>query len=573
MRTHLEREIRQFRRLVQLSYRRMLDAALGSRDIDAEQFVIWGGALAATPLLFYTLKTTSAYPWLEYRSLEALQDWALSDRLFFVVWAMLAAMLLVSLFWDGLFPDRTDQQVLGVLPVKSRTVAAARVSTALVIGCAFIAAINVPTAVVYGLFGATHPVVGSRTGVFTGHMISTVSAGMFTLCSLLTLRGLLVFLVGARAAARVALLLQLVTVLLIVETFLFLPGILPAILRPILSAGSAADSWLPPAWFLGLYTSFAGPRAALFADMAPRALAALGLVSVTAVTAYIAPAPWNARRAIEARASDRRGRIGAWLSRGAACLVRSPASKALVLFTLRSLARNSRPLLIMATWLGLAIAVAGLRLVSASVRGRPLPLDVPADYLIALPLVLTFFLAGGLRAAFAVPTDLPANWVFRLTMGGPPRTCLNAVRVSMWVVAVLPVSLLVALVGGWLWGLVPGLLIAAMHAASGVLLCELALVYCESIPFTRGRAVSSTSLSIVAPMALVGLNLYAFQLDDVQLLALRTENGVWMYMAIAVLAALAIREYGLRRQRPPTLAFDAPADPAVTQISLSEATG
>ncbi len=573
MRTRLEPKIRQFRRLVQLSYRRMLDAALGSRDIDAEQFVVWGGALAATPLLFYTLKTTSAYPWLEYRSLEALQDWALADRLFFVVWAMLAAMLLVSLFWDGLFPDRTDQQVLGVLPVTSRTVAAARVSTALVIGCLFMAAINVPTAVVYALFGATHPVVGSRTGVFTGHMLSTVSAGMFTLCTLLTLRGLLVFVVGAWAAARVALLLQLATVLLIVETFLFLPGILPAILRPILAAGGPADSWLPPAWFLGLYTSFAGPRAELFADMAPRALVALAGVSVAAVVAYIAPAPWNARRAIEARASNRTGRVGAWLSRLAASLVWSPVSKALVLFTLRTLSRNTRPLLTMATWLGLAIAVAGLRLVSASIRGRPLPLDVPADYLIALPLALTFFLVGGLRAAFAVPTDLPANWVFRLTMSGPRRRTVHAVRVSMLVVAVLPVSLLVAAVGTWLWGAGPALRIAAMHAASGVLLSELALISFESIPFTRGRAVSSTSLSIVAPLALVALNLFAFQLDDLQLLALASERGVPAYLAAATVLTLAAWQYGRLRQGPPTLSFDAPADPAVTQISLSEATG
>src|SRR5690606_27456933 len=149
---------------------------------------------------------------------------------------------------------------------------------------------------------------------------------------------------------------------------------------------------------------------------------------------------------------------------------------------------NTRPLLTMATWLGLAIAVAGLRLVSASVRGKPLPIDAPADYLLALPLVLTFFLVGGLRAAFAVPTDLPANWIFRLNMGGPRRRHMHAVRVAMWALAVLPVSVLVAAAGTWLWGAGPALRVAVMHAASGMLLCELALVSFESIPFTRAHA-------------------------------------------------------------------------------------
>lgn len=568
-----ERELRQFRRLMRLSYGRMMDAALASRDIDAAQFAIWGAALASTPLLFYTLKTTSAYPWLRYKSLDLLQDWALADRLFFVVWAMLAAMLLVSLLWDGLFPDRTDQQVMGVLPVSSRTVAAARVCTALVIGIVFITAINVPTAVIYSLFGAVHPVLGSRTGVLVGHMVATVSAGMFTFAALLTLRGLLVFSVGAVAAARVALLIQLATVLAIVEAFLFLPGLLPAILRPLLVSGAPAESWLPPAWFLGVYAAFGGPRTELLAVMEPTAAVATLTVVAAALVVYIVPAPWNARRAIEARDSDRTGHVGAWLSRAAASLVWSPVSKALVLFTLRSLARNPRQLLIMATWLGLAIAVAGLRLVSASVRGKPLPLDVPADYLVSLPLALTFFLVGGLRAAFAVPIDLQANWVFRLTMGGPRRRCVHAVRVTMWVLAVFPVSLLVAGGGAWLWDAGPAVRIAAMHAASGVLLCELALISCESIPFTRGRAVSSTSLSIVAPLALVGLNLFAFQLDDLQLLALANERGVAIYLSFAALLTLAAWQYGRLRQGPPTVSFDAPEDVAVTQIRLSEAMG
>ena len=141
-----------------------MDAALGSREIAAEHFVIWGGALVATPTLLYVVRTTSAYPFLRWRSLEALQMVALGDRLFFIVWAMLVGMLLVSLLWEGLYPDRTDQQILGVLPVSPRMVAAARVATALGAALAILTAIVVPTAVFYAATSGVHPVLGARLG-------------------------------------------------------------------------------------------------------------------------------------------------------------------------------------------------------------------------------------------------------------------------------------------------------------------------------------------------------------------------------------------------------------------------
>lgn len=119
-------EVRQFRLLVGVSYRRLLDAALASRDVDAEQFALWGAALLATPPLYAAMIWPSRYPWLRRQGLEVLHTAVVSDRLFFVAWSLLVAGLVGALLWDALFSDRTDQQVLGVLPVRGRTVAAAR---------------------------------------------------------------------------------------------------------------------------------------------------------------------------------------------------------------------------------------------------------------------------------------------------------------------------------------------------------------------------------------------------------------------------------------------------------------
>ena len=288
----------------------MQDAALASRDIDADQFVLWGAALLATPLLFNTVTWTSRYPWLRRRSLELLHDAVLADRLFFVTWPMLVMCLVGALVWDGLVPDKTDQQVLGVLPVGSRRIAAARLAAAWLAATVLLAGIVVPPALAYGLAGGVHPSVGPRLGIIVGQAVASLAAGLFAFSTLLAIRGALVCLIGGAAAARAAVVIQLLAVVLLVETFLFLPGLMPAAMRAVSEGGPLL--WAPPVWFLGLFASFAGPRAGLLTPLAPLAVGALALSVAAALVVYLVPAGWNARRVMEAVEPRRRRQ---WLRR------------------------------------------------------------------------------------------------------------------------------------------------------------------------------------------------------------------------------------------------------------------
>ena len=562
------RPARQFVWLVRLSLRRLQDAALASRDVDADQFVLWGAALLATPLLFNTVTWTSRYPWLRHRSLETLHDAVLADRLFFVTWPMLVMWLVGTLVWDALFPDKTDQQVLGVLPVSSRAVAASRLTAAWLVALTLLAGIVVPPALAYGLAGGAHPSVGPRWGIALGQAIASLSAGLFAFSSLLAVRGLLVCVVGAAAAAKAAVALQAVAVVLLVETFLFLPGLMPAAVRTIANGDDVA--WAPPVWFLGLYATFAGPRAALLTPYAPLAIAALVASVAAAAAVYLIPAGWNARRAIEAVEPRRRVQpIGAVARVASRVLPKRPA-RAIFAFTVLSVARNRRALMTLATYLGLGLALAGTRLLSARVRGRPLPLDQPFDYLLAIPLVLTFALVLGVRAAFAVPADLGANWIFRLA--GPREVAAHApaAKLACALIAVAPVSLLVAVVGSWLWGTDLAMRVAAMHAASGGLLVVIAMAGFAAVPFTRAHTVSASSLKVAAPLGVLAVHIYAFRLDDLQAWALASTRGPAWYVAAMLAAAGAAAVAGRWWYGRPATTFEAPSDHAV-RLALSEA--
>jgi hypothetical protein len=564
------RERRQFLRLVRLSLRRMQDAALASRDVDADQFVLWGAALLATPLFFTTMIWTSRYPWLRRRSLDLLHDAVIADRLFFVVWPMLVLWLVGALIWDGLFPDKTDQQVLGVLPVSARAVAGARLTAALIVGGTMVLAIVAPPAIVYGLFGAVHPSVGPLVGIIVGQALASLAAGLTAFAALLTLRGLLVALVGATTAARVAVGLQLVTVMLLFQTFMFLPGLLPAAMRALQDPAVAV--WAPPAWFMGVYALFAGPRSDQLTPFAPMAFAALGLSLAGAAAVYLLPASLNARRVMEAVAPRKAWQpfsaIVSWMSR----LLWTRSQRAIFAFAMASLLRSRRHLMTLATYLGLGLALAGTRLLSAKVRGRSLPLDEPFDYLLSMPLVLTFFLVLGVRSTFAVPTDLGANWIFRVA--GPREAARHAPATSLacMAVAVFPVSLLVFVLGSALWGAGTATQVACMHAVSGVLLVVLVLAGQRAVPFTRANAVSPDSLKVVAPLGIVAVHLYAFRLDDLQRWSLRFDAGPLWYVAAMAAAAALVLLVGRWWYGRPATTFDAPADGAVT-LSLSESSG
>jgi hypothetical protein len=561
-------ERRQFVRLVRLSLRRMQDAALASRDVDADQFVLWGAALLATPLFFTAMIWTSRYPWLRRRSLDLLHDAVIGDRLFFVVWPMLVMWLVGSLLWDALFPDKTDQQVLGVLPVGPHAVAGARLTAALLVGSAMVLGVVVPPAIVYGLFGAVHPSVGPLPGIIVGQALASFAAGMCAFATLLTLRGLLVTVVGAAAAARVAIVLQLITVMVLVQTFMFLPGLLPAAMRALQDPAVAV--WAPPSWFLGLYAVFAGPRSSQLVSYAPYGVAALALPVAAAAAVYLLPAASNARRVMEAVEPRQRWHPLRALTTWTSHLLWTRSARAIFAFTMASLLRSRRHLMTLATYLGLGVALAGTRLLSAKIRGRALPLDQPYDYLLAIPLVVTFFLVLGVRSAFSVPTDLGANWIFRVA--GPRETSRHvpATLLASVAVAVAPVSLLVLLAGSWLWGATTGSEVASMHAATGALLAALVFGGSHAMPFTRANTVSADSLKVTAPLGVLAVHVYAFRLDDVQRWALAYPLGPLRYVAVVLVAAVAAaalsRWWSGRRET----AFDAPTDGAVT-LSLSEA--
>jgi hypothetical protein len=569
-----DREKRQFRLLLRVSFGRLMDTAVASRDVDAAQFVIWSFALLASPAFFFAAKMMGKYVFL-WRRPDVLLRVVPEDRLFFIVYMMLATGLLAAVLWEALFPDRQDQEIVGVLPVRPRTVALARLAAAMVVATIFSAAIAAPSGFMYSLNVAvahkSFHIVGWWPPVLIAHVVAVTSAGMFTFAALLAARGLAVLCLGGATVQRAAALLQLVSVVLLVESFIFLPGVLSGLTsNPTIAAHAHL---LPPLWFLALYAELSGASGVHAGSLALAAIAATAVAVLIAALVYMLPARWNARRVIEARVTNRASRSIARAERIASPLLRSPAARAVFVFVLSSLARSRRHALIVATYLGVGISVAGIWLMRTALRGESLALNVPADDLISIPLVLTFFLVFGLRSAFKVPTDLDANWTFRAAQPRSMAPVVDGVALAMVAVAVAPVTLAWFVVTASFWDLRSALATSAMHAASGLALVEIVLMRCEAVPFTRAHAPATSGVRAGWAVMFAALHFYAFKLEDLQLAALGSTNGILLYVGVMLGVAAAARLRRRSTQATQLLEFDAPVETVTQTLNLSRATG
>lgn len=565
----LQRDLRQFRLLSRDAVRQLIDTALFSRDSDPMAFASWMTALVATPPAFFAFKQIFIYIALVRAPLDVVEHVALAHRLFFVVYAMLTAALLASLTWEALFPDGRDQEVIGTLPVRPYTYAAARLAAALVLGLGFFLAINLPAAAIYTMMASGHVAFRAHlVGLFVGQVVATTLAALFVFATLLVLRGLAAIVLGARAGAWLGAALQLLTVVAMFEALFFLPGMLGRLVAAMLQ-GEPQALMLPPVWFASLHAWFGGSTRMLVADAAWTgvwvAVAALALV----VPVYLVPSRWLARRALESRARQTVGWFGPVTRAVANAVALRPAVRAVYLFTLASLLRSRRHMLVLATYFGVAVAVGMTSLLVVEARGG-YSLEAPAEWALALPLVFQFFLVLGLRTVLRLPTEIDANWPFRLT----PPTLAQSVQAVVWAsltVAVAPSVLALAALTVATWGVATVLLCVGLQLLAGYAFTEVVLIAWTKVPFACEHTPSPDVLKSTWPLYALALYGYAFRLSDWQAAALSSHVALSTYLATMIFAIAAARLIRRARLRRRAVEFDVTTGTGVDVLKLSGA--
>ena len=566
-----------FRTLARHFFGRFFENDFLSRDGEVRLTVTHIISLLAVPGTFISLYLAPKYvrmAFLPPAVLERMLPRELaSDRLMFVYLTMTAIGFITVLEWDALFPDRRDYVVLTALPIRLRSLFAAKLAALFAFLGIFCFALNA-TSTVFFPFAALGPrdSFGHVLCWIGVHFLMVMGSGAFVFCSLVALQGLLLILLSYRVYRRLALYFQAAAMFLLLGALLLFPRI-TGMLHPLKDSGNPLLYAAPPAWFLGLYETLLGSRDPVWRALGTRALWGLAAAVGGMLLAYAAGYRFHVRKSLEAleSAAISRSAAGQFLARVLdRTVLRQGAERAVFWFIVQTLMRSRGHRLILATYTGAGFALA-LEGLWALLARHNFSGPRGASALLSIPLVLSFFLLSGMRVVFSIPAELRANWAFR--MAEPPEMggTLAGVRKAMLLAGVAPLLLagtpFYVIWGGWRTALLHGVFTLALC----VLLTELLLMNFIKIPFTCSYVPGKAKLPMLWVFYWTGFAIYAYTMAELEVRLLQDflRFGVFIGLIAAAVAGLGwyrrtTSEEGLN------LVFDEQPEPAVRVLNLSQ---
>ena len=564
----------QLRTLARATFGSFFESELLASGLPQVRLVIFAAVVLTIPATQLPMHAWYEYLVASRRSPEVLDILMWPHKLLFVTFAMVGTAVVALILWDNVFPDRRDVFIIGHLPIRTRTILGARLMalTALMGLIALGAAL--PSALFYGTVAGGY----SRAGILrtvAAHFIATMSASMFAFLLLLCLQGILINIVPGRWLQRAMVLLQFVFVVASLEALLFMFPVAEALRRaitPDTTANSPWMTWMPPAWFLGLYETLTGTSRPI-RQLAVPAVVSLAVLFPLAFGLYVFTYARLTKRAVEGRDADRAGLMPQrepFLASAAAMLTRSPIGQGVARFAVVTSARSRKHRLLLTIFAGVGTTAAAMGVLVPLSRQATLAAALSPQTMLPVGLVLVFFVIVGQRTLFAVPSEPAANWAFKLSDAEDGRLHLRGATAAMLGVGVMPVVLLLAPLHFLVLGPIQTVYHSLLLFAAGFLLSEIVLKNFVRVPFTSAFNAPAARARLMWPFWLIGFSLFSFTLANLEghLLG-RPLAAVLLVVAIGI-SGFVVRVWRERSWREPTrnLRFDDGEDDAPVTLEL-----
>ena len=392
---------------------------------------------------------------------------------------MLVVAFATVLVSHSLFPDETDFRILLALPISKRVVFLSKLAALALFTGLFIVSAHIALLPVFLRMSG-----GRWADPFAprlaAHAVASLSASAFAVMALTAVNGLL--LIGIpRARLQIAATafrsLMLCALVLSVPLVARLLGI-----GPLIASESRLLYAAPPVWFVGVHQVLLGHHTPYFERLAWIAalasVAALVIASASYAAIYGRFDRVMMRPGAASRGASRRSLVFAgWRS--------APPFSAITAFTHLTLARSA-----LHQGVFVAISAGGAGFVMNSFFGiRAVPRlqtyeQALAGTAIWAPLALMFAMTLAVRAAFVLPIEPRANWVFRMTETDSSRVDqMNAVAGSMVRLGVVaPLAMLAPI--EWAVFRWEAVICTSVAFGAGLVLVELEVGEWRRLPFT-----------------------------------------------------------------------------------------
>jgi hypothetical protein len=447
-----------------------------------------------------------------------------------------------------LFPDRKDYQILTPMPITTRSIFLAKCAALAAFLLAFTAAIDLcptflfPNVVLsnngfaYRFLGKTVPTVLIIRYIIS-HAVSVLLANIFVFFTAISLQGILLALTPRRLAQAVLRWVRFFCLVLLLSSLFCLPAI--SSIDQLIHTAHSIAVYCPPLWFVGVYEILLGSRDRALWDLAGRAFSALMITGALSILSYALCYRAFMRRSIESGGGALR-KDGAVRRAGNVLvdnwLLRKTLSRASYHFVAQTIFRSPRHILHIGTYLAVGLSIAGVGLAGQSIIGD---LD---QAILAVPLILSFFLLVGMRMIFAIPVELDSNWLFRLAPIQQAGSVFPGVRKFLIFAIIVPVNALAGLLYRlfWSWD------VAALHVCFGLTLSVLLLqlLFCRfpKIPFACSYLPGPARSIFLYPFCFLGLASFAYGAAHLEIwLAQNPQRFLCFYGLAAALAIVLMR--------------------------------
>ena len=410
---------------------------------------------------------------------------SMAEKSLYLGLSIVAPGALTLLSWQALLVDRRDALILGSFPIAPSTVMRAKVLAVGVYGALLSVGMHAAGSLSFALLLAEGSPFSFLIRGVIAHFVSASMASCFALCAVTSLQGGALALLGPRAFRRLSPILQVGVTSALLLLFLALPPMSSSVADAVRS-GTLDRSWLsvlPPIWFLGLYDWLLGAG-----DAVPRHLAARAAITFAVVAiATVLLVPLAGRRLLQHaatgwaahRSRPRRTSPLEWLTRWVS---RIPARRAATQMLLATCTRVNSHRFVFAIAAGVLAAFAVPVVFSGFQRqsgGTAPPLS-----LLAIPLVGVSVSLIALRVAAGLSADLRAGWVCAVTVGRAPDGTV-ALRRTMWLLGIFPVSIFCAAITWALWNPATAIAQAIVAAGMGFVLTEVLIRRMAGVPCSQ----------------------------------------------------------------------------------------
>jgi len=497
-------------------------------------------------------------------------SWQEKNYVFILMMIIFGIVTLLE--WEMLFPDRRDFVNLTPLPVRLRTVFAAKLASFVAFIGLFSVAMNSLSSAVFALFLAqwrSDSVLFLVRHVFA-HLASAFAACFCVFFACVFVNFFLMAILPSSFYRRISLLVRFVLIaffVFLLLSFLADPGSLNGVVRSLARLkdhGAPVIFRIPSLWFVGLYEVLLGTTDPVFIAQARTAGLAFGLSICAFGLACALSYLKHFRKTLETAKRDRRL---CRLREGAAGVLQkavlwNPEERAVGAFFSKTIRSSPKHRIVLVNCLAIGAALVTLSIVAN--RRDLQALTSGNSFFLAQSLLLVFVLLAGIRVVVDVPAALESNWVFRVTESAERGRYVSGLKKTILAQWFFPLSILIFFSHLWLWG---EWRTALGHAAFVLVLSGLgieALFYrFRKIPFASTHVPGKLQLQTRSVPYLAGLVGLLAALSGLEKAVLKHAGYFWIFLFVSAVLWVFLRISNAHFLKDHALVYEEEPEPAM----------